>query len=329
MFIWALAAALLEAAAASSDLASRREGGASAVLSADGHVANGKEAVTPMCAEACDDYQQGVDQTSTAVCIDMFRTCAPAGCGMDLCHQRFNDECSDHCSEWADVTIDSLNVCQHKTDLYRCSGQKSCPSDTYRCKQKKIPQCFIFCEGYEFSGQHSVSQDTDLVCMNNDANSANMGTCMPLPCSMSHHNSELYEVSNVCHQSFPYCANKCADGSEELWQNSTTMCFDEYSEKCVNHHNCGEISQTRCIPTKVHQDLSKVDLEDDGWGLVQRGQSEKDEVPKWTAGMTQAQWTKEQQRARIAKLRRVQRQRQQEQKPAYPKIIRRDIEAAK
>jgi len=316
MFAWLLATALLgaPAAAVSSDAAGskfaglnrggQREGDTSAVLSADGKVALSSSSV-PMCAEPCDTYEQGVDKTSKDVCmVDAHRTCAPAGCGSSMCLQRFHGECTDHCSEWADATKESFNVCQHKKLSFMCSGQKECPSDTYRCKQKPIDECHVFCEGYEFSGNHRVTMDSEMVCINTDANSANWGTCMPLPCSMVNHSSANYQKTNVCKQAYPLCLNKCAEGSDE--HNDTTTCFDEYSETCTNRLSCTEGSLTRCKPRTSHQDLSNVDKEADGWGdLIQSGKSAK-EVPKWSAGMTQAEWTKEQQRARIAKQRRMQ-----------------------
>jgi len=319
MFTWVLVTAVLEATAVSSDASgsswSRLWGGGrrEAVLSANGEAellnATSAEALhdKPECAEACDDYQQGVDKTSTAVCIDMYRTCAPAGCGEGLCLQRFMDECDSHCSEWADATKESLNVCQDNTNMYKCSGQTSCPSGTSRCKQKPIETCTLFCEGYEFSGTHTVSMDSEFVCQNLDGNNVNMGVCLPMPCSVYTHNSANYDSSKPCKQDYPSCANKCAAGSDT--PNATSTCFDEFAGTCHNRLNCEADGLVRCMPTNIQQDLSNVDSDTSNLGDWQVGnlvEKTGKEAPKWSPGMTQTEWRNEQQRVRIAALRRSQ-----------------------
>lgn len=271
---------------------------------------------TPECSEPCDDYTQGVDQETESVCIDAYRTCAHDGCGMGLCMQRFNDDCTDYCSEWADVTVKSLNVCQHKTDSYKCSGEKECPEDTYRCKQKKVEDCWIFCEEYEFSGGFGVDHNSDLVCQNLGADNDDFGVCLPLPCDRNHHNSNLYTGAKICRQTHPQCRNSCAAGSDE--PNSTTVCFDEWSEKCENHEVCPH-QMTRCQPTKVHQDLSNVDNGvGNGWTL-----SEKSEGKAFVGGQSvedrqrEARRAADQQRAKAAAQRRAQRKKSS--------IMRRDL----
>lgn len=269
MLAWCIASAMLRAPLAHAALprartsGGRANGTTAAVLSAKGAYQLDKrraaEPATPECAEPCDDYTQGVNQETESVCMDEYRTCANDGCGMGLCMQRFNDDCTDHCSAWADATVKSLNVCQDKTDSYKCSGEKECPDDKYRCKQKKVEDCWIFCEAYEFSGGFGVDQDSELVCQNIGADNDDFGVCLPLPCSRSHHNSNLYTGASICRQTHPRCRNSCAAGSDE--PNTTTTCFDDWTEKCENHEVCPS-SMKRCTPTKVHQDLSKVD---NGW----------------------------------------------------------------
>jgi len=286
---------------------SSSEGAASAVLSASGSgylEVNASKArspvATPTCAEPCDDYQQGVSPDTETVCIDAFRTCSLAGCGDGVCAQRFIDDCTDHCSEWEDATHETLNVCQDKERGYKCNGNKVCGDTEYRCKQKRVEECFLFCEGYEFSGEHKVDQDSEFVCQNLDSNNVNMGVCMALPCAMSEHNSGNYGGANICRQSLATCKNSCAAGSDE--PNSTTVCFDEYSEKCENWEVCPS-HMVRCQPTKVHQNFANVDKEDNHFTLLDKQAHKAAFVAKQKAmaagkDMTQAEWKAEGQKAR-------------------------------
>lgn len=327
MIILLIRAAVLQVvlvSAASTGVGSRlwagrsAEGSTSAVLSAtgSGYVLNNTiaQAAPVECAEACDRYTQGVSKDSESVCIDALRTCSLNGCGMGLCVQRFHDECTDHCSEWGDATSKSINVCLHKEKKlvgekpenqprpYRCSGEQECPANSFRCQQKEIPECFVFCDGYGFSGDDKVDQDTDLVCQNTESKSPQFGVCMNLPCSMQHHNSINYKNAGICRQIYPNCPNTCADGSEDH-KDKASVCFDNNNwagsasptfQQCTNHAKCPG-DTIRCRPIKHHQDYSKVDKEKSSWSSL------VDESNKMT-------WTEsraEQHRARVAALRRA------------------------
>lgn len=236
----------------------------------DSREVKASETYQPPCAEACNDYQQGVDETSRTVCIDEYGTCAASGCGLGQCLQRFHGECSEWCSEWTDATHATLNVCQDQTDTFKCSGEKNCGASKSRCKQKKIVDCDYTCSAYEFSGALSVDQNSELVCQNIDPQSENMGICMPLPCSMAMHTSANYAVSKVCRQIYDNCGNSCAEGSEEPNATDGTTCFDTFSEVCSNYEGC-PTHLSRCMAQKVHYDLSKVDkTSQDSWGLAEK-----------------------------------------------------------
>jgi len=287
-------------------LGTSKEGLTSAVLTAmgEGSVLN---RTVPECFSACETYNAGVDETTENLCIDAWGTCSVGGCGWGgTCRQKFNDECTDHCSEWAEADINSPNVCQDKVDTYKCSASKACnPAKGWRCKQKKAPECFLFCEGYETSGNAAVriDQNSGLVCQNLNPDSTDLGVCLPLPCSMTHHNTGNYRGSQVCKQTMPWCKNSCAEGSDE--PNTTTVCFDEYSEVCQNHAACPD-TMTRCTPVKHHMNESAVNKEDLPPGWRQETVASLAQGPG--QDMTQAEWRQEQQRVRIEALRSLQQQ---------------------
>jgi len=307
-------------------LGDRAAGGAtSAVISASGsgHLLNAsaKQTVTPPCAEACQDYTKDVSETTESVCIDSTRSCSLNTCDT-RCYQRFNDDCQSFCSKWAaEVDETTLNVClknekrvapkgkkEKKGNLpFDCSAESQCPADTTRCKQKRVPDCWIFCEGYEFSGNLTVTQDTTLICQNMNDASSDFGVCLPPPCNMQAHNSMYYEHASICKQELPNCPNSCAAGSDE--PDGLSVCFNNdkpYSswsatsdyEKCTNEKEC-PMDHIRCKPVTQHQDKSKLPLED-GSGSIAATL-----VEHRARQLTWAESRAEQQRAKVAAFRKA------------------------
>lgn len=244
----------------------------SARSSRDAEKATSGEAreTTPECTAVCDNYYNGVDKDTQAVCMrsdgscDHPGRCVLAGDGQGatdpVCVQRLHDECTDHCSEWgADTNESAINVCQHSTDKHKCLSRQaadSCPTDYSMCRQKPIDKCIPTCGG--FSG--ALNKESEIVCMIMGGD--NMGFCMPLPCSADNLGYAAHAKTVVCKQTYDDCDNLCAAGSDHA-PPGTPTCFDGTDETCHEVEDCEAQGWTRCISINFHQNLSNVDRQND------------------------------------------------------------------